>query len=427
MGRPQRHLWSRLPLSWTRRLLVARRGGHAVGGLRWGPGALGGVLLLAALLAVIVYLPSLARYPSGLTNDQLATHMDNLRGHILQGLGGLALLGTLYFSARTLGLNRRGQVTDRFGKAIEQLGSDSLAIRLGGIYALEQIAFDSAELHGPIMEVLTAYLREHAKAQEMRTAYLPAREGPGRDSEHAQAQTDVDDNTYTIPLSAADHRAIATVIGRRRAEQDPDGQRLELAAIDVSGALWIKARLEGADLREARLVRSSIVEANLERANLFMAHLMQADLRRAHLERANLFSARLEFADLGEAHLEGANLAGAHLEGANLGGAYLQGASLGSAHLQGANLHGAHLEKADLNEAHLQQANLCEAHLDGAHLFMADLEGTRLVHTNLDGDVLHEAHGLTSAQLRGATNVGQAHLPDYVHLKSDEAMKDPAE
>jgi hypothetical protein len=46
--------------------------------------------------------------------------------------------------------------------AIEQLGTDSLAVRLGGIYALVQIAFDSAELHWPIMEVLTAYLRDHA-------------------------------------------------------------------------------------------------------------------------------------------------------------------------------------------------------------------------------------------------------------------------
>src|SRR5205807_469101 len=107
--------------------------------------------------------------------------------------------GTLYFSARTLRLNRRGQLTERFSKAIEQLGSDSLAVRLGGIYALEQIAFDSAELHWPIMEVLTAYLREHAMVGPADAAVVPAAGWP------------------RLP---ADHQAIATVIGRRRIDQD---------------------------------------------------------------------------------------------------------------------------------------------------------------------------------------------------------------
>jgi hypothetical protein len=45
---------------------------------------------------------------------------------------------------RTLELTEQGQVTDRYTKAIEQLGSDKLDVRIGGIYALERIARDSA-------------------------------------------------------------------------------------------------------------------------------------------------------------------------------------------------------------------------------------------------------------------------------------------
>ena len=41
-----------------------------------------------------------------------------------------------------------------------------MAIRLGGIYALERIAKDSEKDHGPIMEVLTAYVREKAPRKE---------------------------------------------------------------------------------------------------------------------------------------------------------------------------------------------------------------------------------------------------------------------
>jgi len=53
----------------------------------------------------------------------------------------------------------RPQVTERFTRAIEQLGQrrdDKLDVRIGAACALEQIVRDSAELHWPIMEVLTA-------------------------------------------------------------------------------------------------------------------------------------------------------------------------------------------------------------------------------------------------------------------------------
>jgi uncharacterized protein YjbI with pentapeptide repeats len=199
----------------------------------------------------------------------------------------------------------RAQVTDRFSKAIEQLGQradDKLDVRIGAIYALEQIARDSGELHWPIMEVLTAYLREHAPVQ---------------------AQTEVvaaDDASRRRP--PADHQAIATVISRRRRWQDPAGQILDLRQTNLSGFDWSEAHLEG------------------------------ANLWRAHLERAYLSEAHLEGAILWGAHLEGAHLWGAHLEGANLEGAYLEGANLEWAHLEGANLAKAHLEGARLWQAH---------------------------------------------------------------------------
>jgi len=98
------------------------------------------------------------------------------RQTLVQIVGGAAALGALYFTAQTLRTSQetlrvnqktlettqQGQITERFSKAIEQLGSDNLAIRLGGIYALERIARDSAYDHWTVMEVLTAYVRENA-------------------------------------------------------------------------------------------------------------------------------------------------------------------------------------------------------------------------------------------------------------------------
>jgi hypothetical protein len=88
---------------------------------------------------------------------------------LAQILGGTALLSGLYFTWRTLQVNREGQITERFTRAIDQLGKTDekgyklLEIRLGGIYALERIAGESEEDYGPIMEILTAYVRQHSR------------------------------------------------------------------------------------------------------------------------------------------------------------------------------------------------------------------------------------------------------------------------
>src|SRR5262249_33146952 len=88
------------------------------------------------------------------------------RQTLVQIVGGAAALGALYFTAQTLQVSqetlrttRDGQITDRFTKAIDQLGKETLDVRLGGIYALGRIANDSPKDHWQIMEVLTAYVR----------------------------------------------------------------------------------------------------------------------------------------------------------------------------------------------------------------------------------------------------------------------------
>src|SRR5450759_3037418 len=95
----------------------------------------------------------------------LQTARDAARGRLLTLGAGLFAAGVLIYTARTFGLSREGQVTDRYTKAIEQLGSDKLDVRIGGIYALERVARDSAKDHPTVMEVLAAFIREHSHDQ----------------------------------------------------------------------------------------------------------------------------------------------------------------------------------------------------------------------------------------------------------------------
>jgi Pentapeptide repeats (8 copies) len=222
---------------------------------------------------------------------------------IAQILGGTALLSGLYFTWRTLQVNREGQITERFTRAIDQLGSEELEVRLGGIYALERIARDSERDHWPIMEVLTAYVRQHA----------PWRPGEGSQEEGTEDATleekpwdrYVERVAKSVP-SAADIRAIQTVIRRRThsfAHGEPEG-------LDLRETNFSRASLEKANLNVANLSRANLSRAGLGYASLWAVELAQAKLIRANLAGANLTLAGLYEADLSHADLERADLSG---------------------------------------------------------------------------------------------------------------------
>jgi hypothetical protein len=246
-------------------------------------------IILPAVVAIILGL-SLWQVPKWQVPKTLA-----------QIVAGAAFLGGLYFTVETLRIVQEGQVTERYIRAVEQLGNKKdLEVRLGGIYALERIAKDSKSAHWTIMEVLTTYVRERTRWKDDQ---LLKEDRPP-------------------PKLAPDIQAILTVLGRRsRTYQQGEVQRLHLGGVNIRRAILRGAHLEGAVLSEARLEGAFLIEAHLQGAVLREARLEGADLLRANLEGAYLVNARLERANLAEARLEGAILKGAHLEGAILTGA----------------------------------------------------------------------------------------------------------
>jgi hypothetical protein len=289
----------------------------------------GGFIVMTALLWLIVKVVP-EQLATGGINDP--SQRDQAIGRTRTGVlailaGGLAGIGA-YYTHRTFGLTQQGQITERFTRAVDQLGNQSLDVRLGGIYALERLARESRNDQGPIIEVLTAYIR-------VRTPL------------GAEDQVDVEDPLREdLPCKQLriDIQAALTVVGRRTHAHDPPEP-------------WI--------------------------VDLHDAHLEGADLSNAHLEGANLNGSVFDggaprTSQSEHAHLEGATLAGAYLEEAALYGAYLGGAALHLANLDKASLNGACLRDATLHGARLTDADLRGAQLEGARLFEAQLEGARL-------------------------------------------------
>ena len=82
-------------------------------------------------------------------------------------LGGIAvLLGTglayLQFSQQQRAAHDL-LISTQVSKGFEQLGSEKVVIRLGGIYALEGVMNNSDQYHRPVLEALTAFVREGAR------------------------------------------------------------------------------------------------------------------------------------------------------------------------------------------------------------------------------------------------------------------------
>jgi len=356
-----------------------------------------------------------------------------------QILGGVFFLVTAYFTWRSLQIAKEGQITERFTKAIDQLGDkERLEVRLGGIYALERIARDSKKDHWTIMEVLSSYVRVNAplkdiaeKAKEKRIReYKKSRESP----ESSQALTD-------ISTPPADIHTILIVLGRRTLSHEKgeerhidlmktDLRRASLFEVNLENAIFLRANLSGALLGKANLSRAILLETDLSGAFLNDADLSGANLNEAflfgvHLYGANLSGAKLHGASLMEASLQGAKLNEANLSGADLSEANLYGANLSKAKLFQALLHGASLSEANLNKADLFEALLNEANLSGADLSGANLYGANLSNAILCRTDLRRVLHLKVEQLSKVKTLYKAKLEpelmeqvkkDYPHL-----------
>jgi hypothetical protein len=322
----------------------------------------GGRLIVASVLVLALFW-----YASGQRDDKgVVTYPHaSLINPILGGLGALVLIYAAIRQAQTASSRHEAQtkadlqrrITETFSKAVEQLGNEKMAVRIGGIYTLERLASEALtsppaadamddestavafDLYRTVMETLAAFVSEQARSKgpDPRTWLWPYRKRPAasveRDPEwDPERDPEWDPNAPTLPTDI-------------------------VAALDV-----IVRRPEAARAREEKEgLRFNLIRTDLRHANLQGVHLKRAQLRGAHLENAHLRGAHLQGASLRGAHLQGAFLQDAHLEGTFLGFAHLERAHLEGAHLQGDRFRGTHLEGTDLGNTNFDNVDLSRA------------------------------------------------------------------
>jgi hypothetical protein len=259
------------------------------------------LLVLGAGLVVVILGPGWAvGSGAGLTAAERLKAENDVRATLLQGLGGLLALGGVAIGAamtvRQVRANREGNTIGLFTKAIDQLASEQLSVRHGGVYALEHLCELDDRYHGHVHALLTAFVRQHAP-------WPPVKPAAELDEERARFHGGLAD----------DVGAAIGALGRQSMITEGAGSELE------------RADLRGAELRKLDIPRLCLAHSNVDGAILAGAKLAGATLEDTSLRGADLSGADLTAANLTDADLRGANLSGATLEGADLTGVIADG------------------------------------------------------------------------------------------------------
>ena len=199
----------------------------------------------------------------------------------------------------------KGLLNERYQRGAEMLGNDVLAVRLGGIYALQRLAKEQpGEYHVQIMRLLCAFVRNPT---------VDRTEEPGLDRHQDGEAAETHQND-----------------GGARPRQDVEAVMEAIATrskigIELERDAEFTLDLRGAELGGLNLI--NLKEVNLSSANLSFANLSSINLRPysdmsyIHAVNVDLTDACLVDVDLSVARFWGADLSRTILAGANLSAA----------------------------------------------------------------------------------------------------------
>jgi len=238
------------------------------------------VIIIVAVLSFIIWilpeflLPSINQISPA--EEKVIAIQNEYRQIIAQIIGGAVILYGIYSTLirieeieKNIEIAQEGQITDRFTKAIEQLGHENIEVKIGSIYALERISIDSPKDYWSVIEVLSAFIR---RASSLDTI-----------SKENKAYKDIP------PQRSIEIQTALNVLARRKMDE------LELAEDRY-------LNLSLCNLRNAYLGKSNLSRTNLWRSDLSYAYIGKANLQNAYMGKANL-----QMADFSNANLEGVN------------------------------------------------------------------------------------------------------------------------
>jgi len=245
--------------------------------------------ILGAVL-VIVFNDWLFANLASEAGEQLST---SIRNYALIIGGFLGLL----FAFQRLQIAERGQVTERFSKAVEHIGDkENVSVRIGGLYALEKIALDSEKERATIQKVIASFIR--------RPPYLD------------KSKTTISSNLNDCPDIHIAIKIFRDLNNSSDSYPDLSNARLEyldLSRLDLSKLNFTGASFKGSSLKYANLNKSNFVTSDFEKSDLsnvsvHSTNFMNTDFTKSILFQSTIKDCCLSFSKFEEAEIESTSI-----------------------------------------------------------------------------------------------------------------------
>ncbi|XAS78301.1 pentapeptide repeat-containing protein (plasmid) [Dermatophilaceae bacterium Sec6.4] len=171
-----------------------------------------------------------------------------------------ATIGLLY-TAQTYRLAGKGQIADRYTKAVEQLANENVSVKIGGIHGLGRTVRDAEDYRPVVASILAAYIRDRS---------IKSQEGDGpcvQCAPHTQ-KSDVTEALAVLLLLAKEHPTIRALDLHGTCLAGSDMMRKDLVDVQLNDACLVGTKLSGTDLRGADFENAVLKNAVLHEARI---------------------------------------------------------------------------------------------------------------------------------------------------------------
>ena len=231
-------------------------------------------------------------------------------GFFLAGAG-IAPLG-LWLANRRTENDAARRITDAFTKAVELLGHENVAVRLGGIYALGRLARETKSEHPKIMDIVAAYIRQgskdYAKMLVAKAAGVEWDKKEGAkmlDDDLLAAPGDLENVVAKIENMPIDLEAAIAVIRERDVASDKklgaDGFLFDLSNSYMKNVDFSNTSLRRVNLSDCQIHGGIFTKTDLSGAIMVKSNFAGSDFAKACFRDAQMKGVILDDADLAQA------------------------------------------------------------------------------------------------------------------------------
>ena len=275
---------------------------------------------------------------------------------------------SLEISRQQLAVSQNNAIDQRFKDAIQLLGSEQTATRLGGIYALHHLAIETKGNYKSytlsVFNILCSYIRQKTNEKE----YMEL---------HCKTNKD-----GTFDKNNKPSIEIQTIIDLLFKEVNKDYEPCYKGLI----ANLSYSNLCGANFFYAHCQEANFLEANFEGSNFKYANCYKTNFRGADFSQTHCLNT-----DFREAICEGSWFVNSNCQYANFSGAFCASIDFFDSNCEGADFSEAHCEGANFNETNFKETNFSWAHCEGSNFNIIYNEETKLNYISLQNAIIKES------------------------------------